>query len=90
VIEESDKFRYLLKLLGKWTNKGLTLIFVDKKEEADDLFKNLFKIGYKPAVLHGGQDHTDREFTISDFKQGLRKILIATSLAARGLDIKEI
>jgi ATP-dependent RNA helicase DDX46/PRP5 len=38
-------------------------------------------------VLHGGLDHTDWEFTISDFKKGIRKVMIATSVAAWGLDI---
>jgi superfamily II DNA/RNA helicase len=59
VIQESFKFKHLLKLLGDWNEKGLTLIFVEKKEEADELFKQLFEIGYKILVLHGGLDHTD-------------------------------
>ena len=41
-------------------------------------------------MLHGGMDQTDREFTIQDFKDRVRNILVATSVCARGLDIKHI
>ena len=43
-----------------------------------------------PLVLHGGQDQTDREYTIIDFKKGIRNIMVATSICARGLDIKSL
>lgn len=41
-------------------------------------------------MLHGGQDQTDRDFTIQDFKDGAKSILVATSVAARGLDVKAV
>ena len=79
-----------MELLGEWYDKGSILVFVDKQLEADELFKELYKVGYKALVLHGGQDQTDREFTIQDFKDGVRNIMVATSVCARGLDIKTI
>jgi len=48
------------------------------------------KYGYFPLVIHGGQDPVDRDFTIVDFKKGIRTIMVATSVCARGLDIKAI
>ena len=54
------------------------------------MFKELFKIGYKALTLHGGMGQIEREFAIQDFKDRVRTILIATSLCARGLDIKHI
>jgi ATP-dependent RNA helicase DDX46/PRP5 len=45
---------------------------------------------YSTLVLHGGQDQQDREYTIQDFKKGVRNIMVATSVCARGLDIKHI
>lgn len=48
------------------------------------------KYGYKSLVLHGGMDPQDREFTIHDFKKGIKTIMVATSICARGLDIKSI
>jgi ATP-dependent RNA helicase DDX46/PRP5 len=54
------------------------------------LFKELLKKGYLCGLIHGGLDANDREYTLYEFKKGLKNILIATSLAARGLDIKDV
>jgi len=68
VLENDDeKLWKLIELLGEWYEKGSILIFVEKQTDADELFKELFKIGYKALVLHGGMDQQDREFTIQDF-----------------------
>lgn len=90
VIEPEKKKVKLLEILGYWSSKGQILIFVDKQTEADNLFVELVSYGYSPLVLHGGQDMVDRQFTINDFKRGAKNILIATSLCARGLDIKKL
>lgn len=90
VIEPEKKMVKLLEILGYWSNKGQILIFVDKQVEADNLFTELLKFGYNPLVLHGGQDQVDRQFTIAEFKRGSKTLLIATSLCARGLDIKNL
>ena len=58
--------------------------------DANDLFKKLINVGYKCLLLYGVMDQTDGEFTIQDFKDRVRNILIATSVCARGLDIKHI
>lgn len=88
--EEMSKLWRLLEILGEWNDKGSILIFVDKQTEADELFKELVKYGYFPLVLHGGQDPEDRDFTIADFRRGTKNIMVATSVCARGLDIKSI
>ena len=49
-----EKFWRLMELLGEHFDKGAILIFVDKQVEADELFKELYKVGYKALVLHGG------------------------------------
>lgn len=87
---ESDRFLRLLELLGEWYEKGKTLIFVHSQEKCDSLFRDLIKHGYPCASLHGAKDQTDRESTISDFKSDICNLLIATSIAARGLDVKEL
>ena len=46
--------------------------------------------GYPCLALHGGKDQSDRECTIADFKAGVGNILIATSVAARGLDVRDL
>lgn len=90
IIEESKKVFRLLKLLGEWIKYGLVLIFVNKQIEADLLYLELYKYDYNLLVLHGGQDQTDRQFTLEKFKKEENKVLIATSVMARGIDIKNI
>jgi ATP-dependent RNA helicase DDX46/PRP5 len=90
VIDESSKFLRLLQILGEWSEKGNILIFMNTQTDADNLFKELLKYAYYPLVLHGGQDADDRDNTISDFKKGIRTLMIATSVCARGLDIKSL
>lgn len=46
--------------------------------------------GYPCLSLHGGKDQSDRESTISDFKSNVCNVLVATSIAARGLDVKDL
>ncbi|KAL1219758.1 DEAD-box ATP-dependent RNA helicase 42 [Cardamine amara subsp. amara] len=87
---EDERFLRLLELLGEWYEKGKMLIFVQSQEKCDALFRDLIKHGYPCLSLHGGKDQTDRESTISDFKSNVCNLLIATSVAARGLDVKEL
>ncbi|KAJ6336492.1 hypothetical protein OIU78_012981 [Salix suchowensis] len=63
---------------------------VEIQDKCDSLFRNLLKFGYPCLSLHGGKDQTDRESTISDFKTNVCNLLIATSVAARGLDVKDL
>lgn len=87
---ESERFLRLLELLGEWYEKGKILVFVHTQEKCDALFRDLLKHGYPCLSLHGAKDQTDRESTISDFKTNVCNLLIATSIAARGLDVKEL
>ncbi|KFP95155.1 putative ATP-dependent RNA helicase DDX46, partial [Haliaeetus albicilla] len=90
VIEEENKFLKLLELLGHYQEKGSVIIFVDKQEHADGLLKDLMRASYPCLSLHGGIDQYDRDSIINDFKNGICKLLVATSVAARGLDVKQL
>ena len=90
VIEDHQKFFKLLELLGIYYEKGSVLVFVERQEAADALIRDLMKSSYSCMALHGGMDQFDRDSTISDFKNGSVKILVATSVAARGLDVKQL
>ncbi|KAK4687220.1 ATP-dependent RNA helicase DDX46/PRP5, partial [Tremellales sp. Uapishka_1] len=96
VIDQDQKFDELLRILGdigvetKETEDFRTLIFVDRQEGADDLFRELLQKGYVCASLHGGKDQVDRDEAITNFKNGDVPIIVATSVAARGLDVKEL
>ena len=65
-------------------------MFVDTKEAADALFLDLTRAGYPCLSLHGGKDQEDRDSTIGEFKSGAKKVLVATSVAGRGLDVPAV
>ncbi|KAJ5348487.1 hypothetical protein MYU51_016863 [Penicillium brevicompactum] len=95
VRNNDQKFVRLLELLGNLYSDDeheddRTLIFVDRQEAADDLLKNLMRKGYPCMSIHGGKDQVDRDSTIQDFKAGIFPVLVATSVAARGLDVKQL
>jgi ATP-dependent RNA helicase DDX46/PRP5 len=90
---EDSKFLRLLAILGQTASVneyGKTLIFVDRQDAADTLMSNLMARSYPCQSIHGGKDQSDRDQTILDFKAGNINILIATSIAARGLDVKDL
>ncbi|XP_051533897.1 probable ATP-dependent RNA helicase DDX46 isoform X2 [Myxocyprinus asiaticus] len=90
LIEEDKKFLKLLEILGHYQEKGSVIIFVDKQEHADGLLKDLMKASYPCMSLHGGIDQYDRDSIINDFKNGACRLMVATSVAARGLDVKHL
>ena len=92
---EETKFIRLLELLGKLYEEeknedDRALIFVDRQESADGLLKDLMRKGYPCMSIHGGKDQIDRDSTIEDFKSGVIPVMTATSVAARGLDVKQL
>ncbi|KAI9825508.1 MAG: pre-mRNA processing RNA-helicase [Phylliscum demangeonii] len=93
VRSEESKFLRLLELLGDLYDRdddARTLVFVDRQESADNLLRELMRKGYPCMSIHGGKDQVDRNSTIDDFKAGVVPIMIATSVAARGLDVKQL
>jgi ATP-dependent RNA helicase DDX46/PRP5 len=97
VRDNDTKFTRLLEILGEQGEEhkddeedSRTLVFVDRQESADDLFRELLQRGYVCASLHGGKEQVDRDEAIKNFKNGDVPIIVATSVAARGLDVKEL
>jgi len=90
VREEEDKFMRLLQLLGVWYERGHVLVFTDTQQRCDRVFEDLMRSGYPCLSLHGGKDQHDREQTIADFKNKVSTLMVATSVAGRGLDVAEL
>lgn len=90
---EDTKFNRTLELLGELFNEdsdARALIFVERQENADKLLADLLRKNYSCMSLHGGMEQVDRDQTITDFKTGVVPVVIATSVAARGLDVKQL
>ena len=80
----------LLQLLGQWYERGNILVFVDSQRRCDGLFSSLMRAGYMGLSLHGGKDQVDRNAAIDEFKAGNKDVLVATDVAAKGLDFPDI
>ncbi|XP_072342995.1 ATP-dependent RNA helicase DDX42-like isoform X2 [Scyliorhinus torazame] len=86
----SDKWNWLTRRLVELTSRGSVLIFVTKKANSDELAANLNQEGHTVGLLHGDMDQSERNKVISDFKKKSIPVLVATDVAARGLDIPSI
>ncbi|ODV90194.1 hypothetical protein CANCADRAFT_11709, partial [Tortispora caseinolytica NRRL Y-17796] len=88
-VEESDKKSALLDILSS-ADHGLTLIFVETKKLADTLSDYLYMSGFPATSIHGDRTQRERELALSMFKSGKAPIMVATAVAARGLDIPNV
>jgi superfamily II DNA/RNA helicase len=87
MVHEMDK----VKMLGAIaSHHPRTLAFVKSKRGADQIAAALVKEGVKASALHGDMQQRYREKAIEDFTDGKLSVLVATDVAARGLDIDEI
>jgi ATP-dependent RNA helicase RhlE len=84
---DRESRRLLLQHLFKTEPWGQTLIFVATQRGATNLAKKLRIDGFQAMELHGGLDQLDRIYALKRFKSGKAPILVATDLAARGIDI---
>ena len=88
-VEKEKKTELLSYLIGS-RNYQQVLVFVRKKEVADEVTKELNLSGLKTAVIHGGKSSGDRKRALEGFKEGIIRVLVATDIAARGLDIPNL
>jgi len=89
LVKHSDKVEALARLIDTYTPK-LTLVFCNTKRGVDELYDQLVYKGYNCDKIHGDIKQSQRLDTLNKFNNGLIEILIATDVAARGLDIKEV
>ncbi|WP_194975305.1 DEAD/DEAH box helicase [Aquiflexum lacus] len=86
---KADKPKLLLHLLDK-KNIGSALVFTRTKHGADRVVKFLVKENVKAAAIHGNKSQNARQNALNDFKSGKLQVLVATDIAARGIDIDEL
>jgi ATP-dependent RNA helicase DeaD len=88
-VYKEDKFQVLVRLLRETTD-GTTLVFGRTKHGVRNLGRRLEQMGFKLAVLQGNLTQEQRDRAIKRFREGHVPILVATNVAARGLDILHI
>ncbi len=89
IYEKNNKFSILVHLLRK-NKKGLSIVFCATRREADVVEKNLRNLGIKASAIHGGMKQNKRTNSLNALKNQDVKVLVATDVAARGLDIKNV
>jgi len=87
-VEEHEKKEMLLELLP--TIPGLTIVFCETKRMADHLEEYLYHQGFGAASIHGDRSQKERELALEAFKSGKVQVLVATDVAARGLDVHAV
>ena len=88
-VRESNKVEVLSRLIDA-NNFKLSVVFCNTKKRVDDLCKDLQARGYSAESLHGDMKQLQRDNVMSRFRHGLIDILIATDVAARGIDVDDV
>lgn len=92
VCEESEKEEKLMKLLKEIGSDRLNkiIVFVETKKKVDDITKAIRREGYSAISIHGDKSQPERDYVLNEFRSGKSWILVATDVAARGLDVDDV
>ncbi|MDR3008897.1 MAG: DEAD/DEAH box helicase [Sphingobacterium sp.] len=88
-VEKKEKIKLLTGILKKLKHER-TIVFSRTKHGADKIVKMLAKNGLRAAAIHGNKSQNARQKALGEFKESHIKILIATDIAARGIDIEQL
>ncbi|MEI6866830.1 DEAD/DEAH box helicase [Flavicella sp.] len=88
-VKKSDKTKLLIDLVNENPNDTI-IVFSRTKHGADKVVKKLAQVGIKSAAIHGNKSQNARQRALGAFKNGELNILIATDIAARGIDVSEL
>lgn len=87
--EKETKLCNILKEVGSDRNNKI-IIFVETKKKVDDITKCIRREGYLAISIHGDKSQPERDYVLSEFRNGKSSILVATDVAARGLDVEDV
>ncbi|KAG2103190.1 P-loop containing nucleoside triphosphate hydrolase protein [Suillus cothurnatus] len=91
VCSDFEKRAKLIRHLDQISSENAkVLIFVGTKRVADDITKYLRQDGWPALAIHGDKEQRERDWVLGEFKAGRSPILIATDVASRGLDVKDV
>ena len=89
VVSEKDRTQAMVRLM-ETEDPEKTIIFCRTKRETDALATSLISLGFIAKAIHGDLDQKQREVAIKSFKAGQIDIMVATDVAARGLDVSDV
>jgi ATP-dependent RNA helicase RhlE len=89
LVEKNDKRQLLIHLLKNGTIHN-ALVFTRTKYGADKIVKELFRANIKADAIHGNKTQAARQKALNNFKEGKTRVLVATDIAARGIDIEDL
>ncbi|XP_018328121.1 ATP-dependent RNA helicase p62 isoform X1 [Agrilus planipennis] len=86
--EKEQKLNNLLQEVGlNCESNSKILIFVETKRKVEDITKNIRRVGWPAVCMHGNKSQQERDYVLKEFRNGNSNILVATDVAARGLDV---
>jgi len=88
-IQKGERTKNLVRLLTHY-QPDACVVFCNRKQQCQELADNLWQQGYHALALHGDLDQKERDQVLLQFSNGSSTVLIATDVAARGLDIKDL
>jgi len=93
-VEEDEKQELLLDILTLEANReeeqGLTLVFVETRRQAENIANFLYDNNFPATAIHGDRTQHEREVALKRFRSGITPVMVATAVAARGLDIPNV
>ena len=89
-VSRDQKSELVLRLLNDGSHMSSVIIFTRTKVGADRLMRTLQKNNIRTSVIHGDRSQSQRLFALQHFKLGKSQVLVATDVAARGIDIQDI
>ncbi|KAK3237071.1 DEAD-box ATP-dependent RNA helicase [Cymbomonas tetramitiformis] len=93
VVGEHQKYPKLIKLLEQVldpSGASKLLVFLETKRNCDTVTRMLREDGWPALAIHGDKNQQERDWVLQEFKNGKSPIMLATDVAARGLDVKDI
>ena len=89
IIPEKEKFKHLCNFIRN-QNKEQTIVFAATKQRTGRLAEELKHVGFKVTTIHGNLSQKERNISMNRFRNGRENVLVATDIAARGIDIPSV
>ncbi|HJR84493.1 MAG TPA: DEAD/DEAH box helicase [Nitrososphaeraceae archaeon] len=90
IIEEREKFKHLCNFIRNREKGQQTIVFVATKQRTQRIADDLNREGFKVITIHGDLSQRQRDYSMNRFKNGSDDILVATDIAARGIDVPAV